>query len=413
MKRNNLIFFIIILLLLQSNLFSKNDVTIIGPLMAADGICRISIGLLDHLSKYLDINYIKSGPFDLSEVPKKVIDILEKKDQSHADIVLFLNSPWTIWGDRTVDLPDAKIKLAYSMIEGTGIPKEWVNAFNEKFDAVIVPDEFLIDIYSKCGVIIPIFVIPIGLYLESFLIKKPKKREEKEFVFGMSAGFVPGKNQEVLIDAFFEEFKNNSQVTLKIHGRGGSFFCKIEEKVNLLNCKNIELINNKFSNAEYLSFMSSLDCYVLTSKGEGFSITPREALALGIPCILTNNTAQKTICDTGFICTVDSLIEEPAFYEPFNSICGSKFNCAVLDVKNALRTVYSDYEKYFYLAQKGKEWVTKYLYAEVISQYLTIIKPSKLVLGKQNKIEANSLITNSKVLYEKYNRLYFSQDIKE
>ena len=59
---------------------------------------------------------------------------------------------------------------------------------------------------------------------------------------------------------------------------------------------------------KYIEFISTFDCYVNLSKGEGFSIPPRESLALGIPCIISDNTAHKTICDSGLVLPVTSKI---------------------------------------------------------------------------------------------------------
>ena len=163
----------------------------------------------------------------------------------------------------------------------------------------------------------------------------------------------------MLIDAFAQEFGNEKDVCLKLHGRSGLPYCinAIKRKLQDINAKNIILIEHSFNNDEHVHFMSSLDCYVFVSKGEGFSITPREALALGIPCILTNHTAHSTICNTGYVRPVLSDIMEPAYYDCFGSYCGYQFNTSTEELRQALRDVYNNYKYYLKKAHKGREWV--------------------------------------------------------
>ncbi len=60
-------------------------------------------------------------------------------------------------------------------------------------------------------------------------------------------------------------------------------------------CGNIELIPESLSREQYLDWLRSLDVYCFMSSGEGWSVTPREALHLGKPVILLDAHAH-----TGF-----------------------------------------------------------------------------------------------------------------
>ena len=149
--------------------------------------------------------------------------------------------------------------------------------------------------------------------------------------------------------------------------------------------------------------MKSLDCYVLLSKGEGFSISPREALALGIPCILTNNTAQKTICSSGFVEAVKSDILEPAYYYCFSKMpVGYHFGSHLSDVMNSMKNVYYNYSHHKERALKGKVWVEQYLRKNVVKKYSMLISPKKIVFSDSNVITEDCLFTSSKSLYNKY-----------
>jgi glycosyltransferase involved in cell wall biosynthesis len=311
----------------------------------------------------------------------------------------------------------------------------------------IVPDDFLVGVYKECGVKIPIFVLPLPLKLQDFLNFKQQTTPHKKFVFGMSGAFWLRKNHLKILEAFAAEFGNRKDVKLKLHGRFGeeNIIQELAKRIRELNLTNVELIVKPYNNAEYLSFFKSLDCYVFLSMGEGFSITPREALAAGKPCIVTKNTAQITICNSGAVRIVPSNVPVPAIYdcyaaeanitdyglnyiqkffkttqeETINKInaslsedeieklwkavsIGYQFDCLTKDAREAMRDVYEHYNHYVNLAKQGKNWVKNYLAENLSAKYFSLIKPKVIYLGKENMINEDFLITNSKALYEKY-----------
>jgi glycosyltransferase involved in cell wall biosynthesis len=150
--------------------------------------------------------------------------------------------------------------------------------------------------------------------------------------------------------------------------------------------------------------MYSLDCYVLFSHGEGFSISPREALALGIPCILSNNSAHKTICKTGYVRVVPSdILSKVVFYELDNHIT-YMYGTNLEDARQALKDVYNNYEIYKNKALDGRKWVQQYLIPNLKQKYINLIKPRKILFGDENIVTDDYFMTNSKVLFEKYNK---------
>lgn len=397
-------FVLYLLLILSEKIHGVDyDLTVVGQVKFAESLPRLSLGIIDCLKDYLNINFIPTlGDYDLTDVPHKVRNIIENRSRKPGKVALFLDMLWNKYTFPARYIPNSPIKIAYSMLESTAIPREWVIILNSKFDAVVVPDIFYKNIYSRCGVKIPIFVIPCGFYLEEFFEQPLKSTCSMPFVFGMSAAFNNRKNYKLLIIAFALEFGNNPNVILKLHGRAGADYSNILNIINYYKLKNIIVINKSLSRNEYLEFIKSLDCFVLLSKGEGFSLTPREALALGIPCIISNNTAQETICQTDFVYSVPSKILQPAYYACFNQYCGNQFNCSIADARFALKEVYNNYHVYINKACNGRRWVEQYLYKNLKDQYLALIKPKNVILSDENRIEGENLITNSIKLYKKY-----------
>ncbi len=385
------------------------DVTLVGSLQFGDGLGRLAIGLIEHLHKKASINFIPSrGNVNLLDVPDVVKNIIENEDRNPGNVALLLDPLWHLSYTAAYFVPRSPIKIAYSMLESTAIPERWVELLNNEFDAVVVPDKFYVNVYENSGVKIPIFVLPTGLYLEEFLEQPLKTCAGKPFTFGMSAGFWPHKNHQLLLEAFIQEFGNCPEVQLKLHGRFGDPAIQnaLIQRIQKSGNTNISFQTKLFSRKEYLDFVKSFDCYAFLSRGEGFSNTPREAMALGIPCILSNNTAHTTICNTGLVYSVPASIRTPADYRPFfGSFCGEQFQCSLTDVRKALRDVYEHYQKHLQKAAQARAWVKQYLYPQLADKYLSLLKPKKVLLGTTNTITDWGLITTSKKLYNKYQAL--------
>lgn len=394
--------FIVILLILFTDaihsLQANYDLTIIGDCDDGGSIPKIPLSLIELLKNDLKINFMPTKIID----PKFISDDLLIKNNEAGDVALLIDMLSRNNKDTYKLVPNSKIKIAYSMLESTRIPDKWVAILNENFDAVVVPDNFLIDVYKNSGVNIPIFVIPVIIHIDEFLKKSIKIKSNNRFVFGCSTVNYPRKNTELLIKAFAKAFKNNSKVMLKIHTKNNLYINELKNLIKDAKTNNIILIEKRLLWDEYVNFISSLDCYVLLSKGEGFSITPREALAAGIPCILSNNTTHKTICDTGFVYSVPSNIAEDAYYPVFKQNCGKHYNCKIDDAVFALNTVFKNYNIYINKAKEGKTWVQQYTGEKLKNKYLNLIKPRKIILGEENKVTDDYLMTSSVTLYHKY-----------
>jgi glycosyltransferase involved in cell wall biosynthesis len=389
--------------------FTPYDLTIIGTIKFANSLSRISIGLMDMLKDDLTINYVQTGAINFQYVPLNIQNIAQNPDKMPGKVSILVDGlePRPRHSSEQ-HMPNSHIKIAYSMLEGSAIPQRWTTILNTHFDAVAVPDNYYQKVYYNCGVRIPIFVLPHLMYLDDYLKQPLKTTKGKLFTFGMSAKMYQRKNHLLLLEAFAKEFGNNKNVRLKMHTNCAkhthylAYKNTIKDKIKELRLKNVEFIEKSLSPEKYVKFLTSLDCYVYFSKGEGFSLTPREAMACGIPCILSNNTAQKTICKTGLVLSVPSNIAQPAYYEPFREYIGYNFDCTIQDARKALRQMYTNYDLYLQRTPQAREWVKQYEYKNLRAKYLALLKPKQVFFGTVNRVDDYSLVTNSKSLYEKY-----------
>ena len=405
------------------------DLNLLGFLSDIHSISRHTTSFIDCLPDDIEIKLFQTkqcSPRDLKPAHKKVLhESINIEDKNHVSnlvkkglvlsgITIYTDSQWydNSWKNYKLIPNKSILKYAYCVTERSEIQRSLVSKLNSNFDAVIVVDEWFVDVCKKSGVTIPVFALPLALDLNSLLSKPIKEKPEKNFVFGFSGLFWPRKNHELLMRAFHMEFKNNPHVKLIMQGRFEQKFKLIKKDSQRLSNKNITLIQKGLNRQEYEDFLTSLHCYTILSKGEGFSITPREALAAGIPCVISNNTAHKIICKSGLVYAVPSNIKEPSFCYTDNCYLGHEFNCTIKDVRKALRAVYKKYEHYQQKALLGREWVKQYLAENLAPKYLNLIKPKRVVFGPKNKITDEYLMTNSKALFDKYRTLCKSMDTK-
>lgn len=395
---------------------ARPDVTIIGFFNSEYGLGNIPNNILEALKDDISANLINTFPQNLSFKKNQspyFLKALNNPDQSTGRVMLMTDVVWSITDRNIRDLPiDSEVKLAYSMFETTKIPQKWVDILNGEFDGIVVPDPYLIKVYKNSGVKIPIFVLPIPMNLEPYFSHPLKSKPGgKPFIFGDCSA---NKNPCVLLEAFSKAFGNNSDFHLILRSVGIWDRSTIDDLISKLQLSNVTVDDNCLSREEYIELISNFDCYINLSRGEGFSLIPREALALGIPVIITKNTALKTICNSGYVRSVKSqkLVPPLLIYKlAYEDDCGYQFDCEVDDVVEALLDVYDNYDQYFIKAQNGREWVQQYdcNNKELSQLYKTLFKPKKVKVGKIDKIENGKITTTSKSLFRKYKKIMNSR----
>lgn len=407
MTRLKIIIRTLLLLLVQSKGLLAYDINVIGPLNPLNSISRHTESFIKCLSNESELKVVSTKSFFCTKYSQEFSDLVQNKQviQEKLSGVSVFCHVVNRKGIRFLNAlqNDSLVKLGYCVTECTQVPQWIINQINQSFDAIVVADEWLVKVYKSSGVKLPIFVLPLCLDLEEFLIKNTHKQSGKDqYVFGFSSGIYHYKNHSLLIRSFAHAFKNDPNVKLIIHTRFGQNIGLVESLIAKLRATNIELLKVPFSRKEYIDFISSLDCYVSFSKAEGFSVIPREALAAGVPCILSDNTAQSTICSSGLIYAVPARIKQK-INDGVRS--GYVFDTRLDDAVKAFKAVYNNFEKYSKKAQGGKEWVRQYCIDTLKPKYLSLVKPKKVILSDCNTIGDAYIKTDSVALYEKYQKL--------
>ncbi len=389
---------------------SRPYLTVMGYVRMADGLGRQTVELIDALKDDMSIGFIPTHNNQLQDVPKRLHKILNNRKRPIGKVVVFEDCLWypehTPFKKLITVASDDQIRIAYSMFESSRIPPEWTHILNLYFDAVAVPDPFLIKVYQDSGVALPIFVVPLAIDLSPFLKEPLKTAANTPFTFANLSTCVDRKNQLTLLRAFAQAFGNSPEVKLLIHARASynNLDAILREEIQKLGLSNVDFNISPLPAKEYLALFRTVDAYVNLSKGEGFSIQPREAMALGIPTAVSNNTAQKRLVASNLVVPVASTIEKPAFYD-WGSYYGNSYDCSEDDAAAALKEVYFHYDAYLKWGKEARAFAAQSQCSALMPLYRTLVKPKRIVLGAENTLTEETLTTNSETLYRKYVRL--------
>lgn len=168
--------------------------------------------------------------------------------------------------------------IAIVPFETTLIPPTWVPRINS-FEALFVPCEQNKQMMLDSGITIPIEVIHWGVDVEKFY--ELERKESSTFTFGHMGALSRRKGTHILIDAFTRAFPKEQDVRLicKTSGMHYPFMTKD---------RRVEVQMGPVSHEELMTdFFARADCFVFPTLGEGFGLPPLEAMATGIPAIVT------------------------------------------------------------------------------------------------------------------------------
>lgn len=162
--------------------------------------------------------------------------------------------------------------------ETTVIPKSWIGKINQ-FDALFTLCQQNIEAFKNSGVTIPIELIHWGIDPDVFYeLERP---ERDVFTFGTMGALSIRKGTDILIEAFQEEFPTEQDVQLICKTSYNYYPFKVGDK-------RIQLQMGEVGHDELMrDFFQRIDCFAFPTRGEGFGLTPLEAMATGVPAIVT------------------------------------------------------------------------------------------------------------------------------
>ena len=187
-----------------------------------------------------------------------------------------------------------------------GVPADWVRGV-EAADEVWVPTTWVRDCYVQSG--IPeekVVVVPHGIDTTTFAPAGPRFAlgSEKAVRLLFVGGAIARKGFDLLLDAYLRTFSPDDDVclVLKLFGADGVYrHIAMDERARAAaadpGAPAIEIVEGRLTTAEMAALYRACDVLVHPYRGEGFALPVAEAMACGLPTIVTGYGACLDYCD--------------------------------------------------------------------------------------------------------------------
>ena len=181
-----------------------------------------------------------------------------------------------------------------------GIPQAWIRPMTESVDEIWVYTTCVRDRYIESGVPADkVVVISLGVNTIQFQSDGPRYplKSKQPFRFLYVGGIIHRKGFDVLLRAYRKAFTANDEVCLVIKAQGGGVYrgSELHEQLEALRqdplAPEVEFLQQDLSEADLSALYRSCHAFVMPYRGEGFGLPIAEAMASGLPVIVTGRGA--------------------------------------------------------------------------------------------------------------------------
>jgi glycosyltransferase involved in cell wall biosynthesis len=273
-------------------------------------------------------------------------------------------------------------------------------------DELWVPSHFSKETFLRSGVSAnKIRVIPYSLETDAFIPRSTRYRISGSrgfvFLFVFGAGLRKGYN--LLLEAYFNEFKSSDDVTLVLKVFSGDFrgmhkldvqskvLGSVADKVDVTrtNLPHVVFIDEILSHEQLLDLYSGCDLYISTDRANGWGFPCMEAMAMGKPAATINWSGSTEfmhkdnsflIQPTGRLVPVDSaLVAENPYYAGnlWAEVC-------VEEVQQVMRYAYEHPGELKQIAERGMKDIRKDYSLEAVARKI-VAAVSEIPVGSRQQ----------------------------
>lgn len=253
-------------------------------------------------------------------------------------------------------------KIVVVPFETTRIPSSWVGRINF-MDGLLVPCAQNVQMMRDSGVKIPIEVVHWGIDEKMFY---PLERNNEFFTFGCMGALSKRKGVDILLEAFARAFPYESDVRMIMKSSYFYYPFNVKDpriKVMLTPVSHENLMQD---------FFSKIDCFVFPSHGEGFGLPPLEAMATGVPAIVTgwSGLTEFVNNEVGWLIDHTMIPAEDFTKSVYKEDCGDWAEPSVNDLIDKLRYAYSHWAEVKEKGRKAAEFVQReWLWSQKIETF--------------------------------------------
>jgi glycosyltransferase involved in cell wall biosynthesis len=285
---------------------------------------------------------------------------------------------------------DNSFRIIYTMFESSRIPQDW-KEYLAAADLILVPSKFCAEVFAREG--FNTRIVPLGFDDQVFAyVDRPIKRETHEpFYFLHYDAFNKRKGFQELWKAFVMEFDPSEPVKM--------IFKTTRKQAPLpimpSQYPNIEILTGETTDSALAALCAKADAFVFPSMGEGFGITPLEAMGTGLPTIVPDAHGISEYFNSEYMYPVTYHHDAPAIYARYkDQDVGKMVVCDVEDLRRQMRYIYEHEQE---AKQKGKEaaqYVRQWTFKKTAEQ-LKIIFDEYLAKEVQAGRKSNILATEA------------------
>jgi len=222
----------------------------------------------------------------------------------------------------------------FTMWEASVLPPSFRDTLHE-FDVLMVPSQQNIDLFSQYHH--NVRYVPLGVDLEKWHYV-PRVMPDKHFSF-----LCGGSGQRKGVDLAFKAFRTVFLGWNKKWGPEPQLVLKNPKgEAKFRGYDRVLMVSGRISNQAEIDLYGSAHCYVQPSRGEGFGLQPLQALAQGMPTILTDAHGHSSFAKLGIPLGWDWSKAEYFIYGDAGDWWEPKFD----ELCELMWDVYTNYQKH-------------------------------------------------------------------
>lgn len=209
-------------------------------------------------------------------------------------------------------------RLALFFWEETTVSAEIAGQIEDGFDGVLVASRFVKRALRNSGCSLPIAVIPLGVDhmvlpgMDLPALRAPQAGEICRFLHVSSA--FPRKGPDLLLKAWLAQFSGDDPAELYVksfpnpHNRLQSLWAELSQGHR--NPPRLVIDEDPLDAAGMAALYRSAHAMILPTRGEGFNLPAAEAMALGVPVLVTGHGGQADFCNLDTAALIPFLFAE-------------------------------------------------------------------------------------------------------